>query len=803
LWTDRTVDTIAAILGIWKAGGAYVPVDPAWPQDRIDLVLGNAGVRVIVAPAACASALTRDPRTVVAVDESAEEQAPDSRTSLESAAYVMYTSGSTSQPNGVVVTHGSALNLAAALTRTIYGTLQREARRHAPLRVGVNGPWIFDTTIKQIVQLVSGHTLDLLPDACRTDPARFLRHVREHQVEVVDCTPSQLRLLIAGGLLDDPALAPLVVLVGGEAVDPALWTRLTSAGDRVFFNLYGPTECTVDATLAPIAAPTTGPTIGRPLLNVRAYVLDPQLRPCPIGVPGELWIAGAGVARGYLHAPALTARRFLPDPLAGEPGARMYYTGDRARTRTTGELEYLGRADDALKVRGIRMAPQEAEAVLMTHPTVHAAAVVAHARTDEDVRLVAYVTPRDGRQTRPADLRRFLREHVPAHLVPSAFVELEALPLTPNGKLDRRALPAPDLSRAESGRDFVPPRDDVEAELAGIWTRCLGLDRVGVADDFFELGGHSLVAMIMLGCVKATFGCDVPIAVLFRGGTIEQLAAHIRRSAESDTASPLVPLRTSGTGPPFFCVHPVGGGVLCYRDLVEALGGHPFYGLQVARNGSIDGVPSVERMAAQYREAIRTVQPNGPYRLGGWSLGGLIAFEMARALQAAGEDIALVALLDSHATAPSRQRPISDESILRRFAEDMLGDGAAGTSALTFEELHARAMAAGLLPPGSDLGQLRALVERFRDNLRAAAEYRPAPAPLRVLLLQAADSLRDAADATFGWDRVALCGVERRVVPGNHYSIMRSPGVEALAAELTTWIAAGGVTRLAALGERA
>jgi amino acid adenylation domain-containing protein len=796
LWTNRRVETIVGILGIWTAGGVYVPIDPLWPRARVDLVLADATPRVAVVPQDVIASWDRRLPALVAVDGSENETAVASATSPASAAYVIYTSGSTGRPNGVVVTHDSAMNLVAALNEA------RGARHSGPLRVGVNGPWVFDTTIKQIVQLTGGHALHVLPEACRSDPAQFLDYMREHRIDVVDVTPSQARLLVAAGLLDDASLRSLVLLIGGEAIDPALWQALASAADRTCFNLYGPTECTVDATLSSVGSSTGGPTIGRPLLNVRTYVLDRRLHVCPIGVAGELWIAGAGVARGYLNAPALTAARFLPDPFVGEPGARMYRTGDRVRLRATGELEYLGRVDEALKIRGFRIEPQEIEAVLMRHPDVREAAIVGYERSPNDVRLIAYVTLRTGTRAPAADLRRFLQRHLPAHLVPSAYVTLAALPLTPNGKLDRRALPLPDLSQRDDATIAVAPRDAIEWQLAAIWAELLGLDTVGVTDDFFESGGHSLLAMLMLGRVKQQFGCEIPIATLFQGATVEQLATHIRRRASGAEDSPLVAIRTTGSRPPFFCVHPVGGHVLCYVDLAAAVGAEqPFYGLQAPqRTGGHEF--SVEALAARYVAAIKTARPDGPYQLGGWSLGGVIAFEMARQLQTAGEEVAGLVLIDSHATHLSGPSALSEEILLRRFAADLLGREPAALRELAapvqpddatalFDELYARAMATGLLPQGSDATALRALFDLFRANLRAESHYRPAASFLHVVLLQAASSVSGAADVTFGWSRLATAGVERRVLPGDHYSLMRKPDVDAVAAELRRSLSAG------------
>ncbi|MEU0878094.1 non-ribosomal peptide synthase/polyketide synthase [Lentzea sp. NPDC005914] len=473
----RSADFVVAVLAVLKSGAAYLPVDRELPAERVDLLL-------------------RDARPVVVLDEIGDLDAfPETDPAVEigpaSTAYVIYTSGSTGTPKGVAVEHRNLTNLVVH---------HRELFGPRVLRVAHTALFSFDTALEGLALLACGHELHLILDDVRLDAAALVERARS--LDVLDATPAHMRQLIAAGLLDQ---APEILTIGGEAVPQDLWDQL---GEVRAYNFYGPTECTVDATVSRIAGPR--PVIGRPLANQRAYVLDDELRPVPVGVPGELYVAGAQVARGYLGRPGLTAERFLADPF-GE--GRMYRTGDRVRWTEDGQLEFLGRADDQLKIRGFRVEPGEVEAVLLNHPDVSAAVVVGR-----DTRLVAYVVG-------TADLGDWARKYLPAHLVPSAFVELDELPLTPSGKVDRRALPAPQFT----SRAFVAPRTEREELLARIWAESLGIETVGVEDNFFALGGDSILSMQVVARARA-HGLMITSKDVFVHQTVAALAAAAREA---------------------------------------------------------------------------------------------------------------------------------------------------------------------------------------------------------------------------------------------------------------------------------
>ncbi len=549
LMLERSVDLIAGVVGIWKSGAAYVPLDPAYPTDRLSLMLTDSGARIVVTQRDLVDSpvFAKLPQlSVLTVDAAPAPTTYAGRpVGPDNLAYIIYTSGSTGRPKGVAVTHRAALNLAGALYEVAYK--QANGR---PMRVSLNAPLSFDASVQQLVMLTQGHTLVIIPQAIRADAPRLLDFIRRHRLDQFDCVPSQLRLLLAEGLLSpDAPWTPSIFFPGGEAIDGTMWAQLATAPATRFYNMYGPTECTVDTvTIAADAAPDR-PTIGRPMPNTRAYVLDATagagLQPVPIGVPGELYLGGAQVARGYLARPDLTAERFLPDPFASEQkpgfsGARMYRTGDRVRWLPDGRLEFLGRVDFQVKVRGFRIELGEIEEALKRHAAVREAVLLAREDAPGNKRLVAYIIARDSARPSVAGLRQHLLASLPEYMVPSAFVFLDALPLTPNAKVDRKALPAPDASASED--TYVAPRTPIEEVLAGIWAGLLGVARVGVEDNFFELGGHSLSATQLVSRVRAAFDVELPLRGLFETPTIAGLAATIDRLRAETTGSVAPPV---------------------------------------------------------------------------------------------------------------------------------------------------------------------------------------------------------------------------------------------------------------------
>ena len=531
LCVERSVEMVVGLLGILKAGGAYVPLDPSSPQERLRFLVADAGVQLVLTQEKHRK-LFGD-KQVLSLDGEWKDIEKQSRENFangvagENLAYVIYTSGSTGLPKGVLVEQRGVLNLHAALQERIYrGELRDRAR------VGMNGAIVFDGSVKQLVQLLSGATMVIVQEWEHRDVRELKRLVREAAVEVLDCTPSQLQLLLAESV---PGLK--LVLVGGEAIGTALWERLSNSDTERYYNLYGPTECTVDAVVSEVQG-DVAQVIGRPLGNVQVYVLDVEQKLAPVGVSGELYIGGAGVARGYLGRAEMTAEKFVPHPFSSEAGARLYRTGDVVRCLADGNLEYLGRADQQVKIRGYRIELGEIEAVLSEHAGVSQAVVLARATANGEQQLVAYVVPQG--ESDSSEWRAFLQERLPEYMVPSVFVSLPALPLTTNGKVDRRALPEPETVQSSEVEIARTPTEEL---LCGIWSEVLSRAETGVTENFFELGGHSLLATQVLSRIQVVFQIELPLRTLFEAPTVRELAARVDAALQAGTSSGVPPLK--------------------------------------------------------------------------------------------------------------------------------------------------------------------------------------------------------------------------------------------------------------------
>jgi amino acid adenylation domain-containing protein len=538
---ERSVELMVAVFGILKAGGAYVPLDVGQPPRRLALILKDAGIAAVLTHEHLKERLTEGGANIICLDSESETigresvRKPCATVNNGNTVYVIYTSGSTGQPKGASICHRSAVNLAQALAQAVYAGTQ------APLRVSVNAPLGFDSSVKQLLQLLYGHTLYIVPEEIRPDGDALLKFIRNHQLEVFDSTPSQLRLLLDAGFGESGKFAPSIVLVGGEAIDQTLWNKLCAHHEIVFYNVYGPTECTVDATASRVTR-ASRPRIGRPLTNVQVYVLDHDLRPVPVGIMGEIYIGGEGVGRGYVNHPELTAERFIPHPFSDCEGARLYRSGDRGRFLPGGELECAGRIDYQVKLRGYRVELGEIEAVLVEHQAVSEAVALIREDIPGDRRLVAYVVPTRDAQPQISELRDCLREKLPEYMLPSAVIALKAFPLTGNGKMDRLSLPAPDEAEAEMGRLFVAPRTPVEEVIAGIWAQLFGLKQVSTQDNFFELGGHSLLATQVISRVRKVFHVEVPVRSLFESPTIAALAEQVEIEMKAGPERRIAPI---------------------------------------------------------------------------------------------------------------------------------------------------------------------------------------------------------------------------------------------------------------------
>lgn len=636
------------------------------------------------------------------------------------------------------------------------------------------------------------------------DGTRLLSALRDVGATVVQATPTTWRMLLASGWQGQ---AEMKVLCGGEPLDPSLAAALVTRCASLW-NMYRPTETTVWSSLARIVDPQAI-TIGRPIRNTQMYILDAAMQPVPIGVPGDLYIGGLGLADGYYNYPELTATRFLPNPFDSEAETRLYWTGDRARYLVSGEIAILGRLDHQIKLRGHRIELGEIEAVLLEHPAVVQAAVVVNAPADDIHRhLMAYLVCGAGTTLSISALRSCLGERLPSYMIPASFVYLDVMAMTPNGKVDRNALARLNTLTLHERVTFIPPRDFVEVRLVEIWEQVLDVKPLGIRDNFFDLGGHSLLAVHLFLQIEVQLSMKLPVVTLFQSPTIEQLGAVIKRAESAWGWDSLVPITTSGSELPFFCVHGVGGGVLDYAGLAELLGPeYPFYALQ-ARGG--DGVvfptDRIEDMAKYYIKGIQSVRPAGPYALGGYSFGGVVAFEMACQLHAMGEHVALLAMLETYAPG-DHHWPRTPTAILRfiRNLPRWVGDIAQHQGSLTrlwsrirflmSTTLARRSVAASVARSKLGGGHVPLVEQRpalVQAHIAAVAAYRPRVYPGHVTLFRVPGmALLRAWDPQLGWGEIAAGGVTVKMIPGAHYSILESPQVATLAEQLRISLVSG------------
>jgi amino acid adenylation domain-containing protein len=791
VFLDRSIDMVVALLGVLKAGGAYIPLDPQYPLDRLGYVLEDAGPAAVLTTAAQLDRLPSSSARVVVLDREAEAiercdaGRPTGGARSGDLAYCIYTSGSTGRPKGVMVCHRNVSNLFAGMDRHI--------DHDAPGTWLAVGSISFDISVLELFwSLARGFKIVLYPGtlAERGPEDSIAALLERHAVSHFQCTPSMASMLVADEHTRRGFAALRNFLIGGEALPPALAAQLLGLVPDGLINVYGPTETTVWSTAQRVREVGMGVPIGRPLLNQRVYVLDARLRPVPVGVPGELFIAGAGVTPGYHNRPELTAERFLPDPFTAEPDARMYRTGDLARWRADGVVEYLGRTDFQVKIRGHRIELGEIEARLGEHPSVRETVVIAREDTPGDQRLVAYVVPPAGQECDTAGLRAFLKSKLPEYMLPSHIVVLEKLPQTPNAKVDRKALPAPDAGEAVGPTGSRVPTTPLEEQVVALWADVLRVSTVGLDDDFFALGGHSLIAVRLFARIRDTFGVELPLATIFRAPTAAACVRLIEEARESSAEagvrwSPLVPISPNGSRPPLFCVHPSGGNVLIFHDLARLLGSdQPFFGLQARGvDGKMPPIESIEEMAEQYVAAIRLVQPSGPYHLGGHSSGGVVAFEMARQLAAQGEQVAFLGIMDSLSPL-ARELPyrVVDRltNVKRRGAAWALGWPRRFLGRLS-ERARVRWRRWRRLPMPLELSNH--LVEAAHDA--AEARYVGGPFDGKATLFSVTElhPTRRHLERDLGWAPL-VASLEIVDVPGDHDTLMLQPTVRGLAERL-------------------
>ncbi len=784
-------EQVVAVFSALTAGAGYVPVDPDWPADRVRYLLEDAAACAVLTTEGWRgrlAALTGQPVLAVDGPDAGEPAAcaGSAGPAPEERAYVIYTSGTTGRPKGAILDHRGPLNTISDINR-------RFGIGPGDVLFGVSS-LCFDLSVYDIFGAVTAGATLVLPDPGRADPAAWIDLVLAHGVTVWNSVPAIMQLFAeeaaaAGACF--PALR--TVLLSGDWIPVTLPGRIRAiAPNARVVSLGGATEASIWSICYPVDRDEPGrPSIpyGRPLANQSWHVLDGQGRDAPDWVPGQLYIGGAGVALGYLNDPAKTAAAFAAHPRTGE---RLYRTGDLGRYLPSGDIEFLGRADFQVKIQGFRVEPGEIEHALTEHPGVRKAAVIARA-SGSGKQLAAFVVPAEGASPDPAALRGFLAGRLPGYLVPDQVTVLDGLPLTGNGKLDRRALETVEPEQRVQ-QPYVAPRNPVESALAGMWESVLSTGPVGVHDDFFELGGQSFAALRVIGLIAQRWGRRIPLGTLLEGPTVARLAERVQ--APDAGWSPMVALRETGDGGPWFLVHPAGGDVMCYRRLADRLAA-PCYAFQAA--GPASGqqpLGSVEELAEEYLRHLLAVQPGGPYLLGGWSSGAVIAFELARRLELRGEPVERLVVID--APAPVTPHDIDEMSLLLWYLEDLdLGfqpglpteAEVAALAAAAGPEQFARALELGArhglsaAGPGAadlDAASLAATFAVFRSVVRACHRYRPARIAADVTVLRAGqgrvtefDHHPHEGSADWGWASLTSGRVATATVAGGtHHTLL-------------------------------
>jgi amino acid adenylation domain-containing protein len=825
--TSRSLEMIVAIMGVLKAGGAYVPLDPSYPKERLSFILEDARAPVVVTQSQYSGSFSGEQVQTVLMDLELAEicsnpvEPPFHVAFPENLAYVIYTSGSTGQPKGVMITHSNLVNFIKISSQALDVNEMDVYLQTASIAYALS--------VRQImVPLCKGATLVIASAEEVRDPVALFSLIKCKKISLMDMVPSFWRVCLKRlsalpaeelNTLMDNSLRRIVSIGEPLLSDlPQAWiARFGSKTNLV--NIFGQTETTGVVATYPIVQEEPARTdivpIGRAVPETRLYLLGPDLDPVPCGEPGELCVSNPCIARGYLNHPDLTEAKFIPNPFNDGLSPRLYRTGDMARTREDGSIEFIGRSDHQVKIRGQRLELGEIETLLREYPAVRDCVVSARGDSPDEKYLVAYIIPTTRPGPHVSELMNFARKQVPDYMVPQIFVYLDAFPLMPNGKLDRLALQDPTqvAARTMAPGSLDEPRNPIEKSLAQIWKDILKLEHVGIHDDYFDLGGNSLMAVRMFARIEHDLGVRLPYTSLFQATTIAEFTRLVENRNEKDLKSLIVvPIRKSGTRPPFFGVHGQEGGVLFWRDLVGHLpSDQPFYAI---RAQGVDGLqPPLNRipaMAELYVREMRKVQPKGPYYFGGYSLGGEIAFEMAQQLTKQGEQVNLLVLFDTRnpkrsirmreysedgSLAPSFEISPSHWEILKRKinghrrrlsgltlrakieygkteVERRFHRMAVAISVFTFQTLQRK------LPD-------TLLQTYIRENhIEALTNYVPVKYPGRVILFRATETLlENPTDSMLGWVPLSGCGLEVYLFNASH-ELMRAEYAQEVALRL-------------------
>ncbi|MCP6760233.1 MAG: amino acid adenylation domain-containing protein [Fischerella sp. CENA71] len=825
---ERDLNMVVGILAILKAGGAYIPLDPSYPVERLKFMLSDSQVSLVIsnssfvnkfgymtnkidAQAATFGSHSVSTRrvgqmTLILLDndwkiikqESSEN--PINISKPDHLAYIIYTSGSTGTPKGVLGTHRGTVNGLHWLWKT-YPFSPKEVCCQKTAISFVDSVW------EIFAPLLKGFPTVIINNETLLDPKLFIETLFQHKVTRIILVPLLLRLLLDNySHLTKKLLQLKLWITSGEALSLKLVETFRELMPFAkLINLYGSSEVSANAThydtsLLPDQANSV--PIGRPIDNTQIYVLNRNLQPTPVGVIGELYIGGDGLAKGYLYRPELTQERFIDNPFI--PETKLYKTGDLVRYLKDGNLEYLGRCDEQVKIRGFRVELAEIATIITQHPDVQESVVINEKDEQENQLLIAYIVTE--KQNIAAQLLPYLQQKLPNYMLPSAFVVLNALPLTPNGKIDKRALPTDKLIRANTTENLIAPRNFTELSLVKLWENLLNTSPIGVRDNFFNLGGHSFLAVRLMAQIQDRFGHNLTLSTLFENPTIEKLAAIVSQPFRESSNSPLVAINSCGSKIPFFCMHGAGGGINHYINLSRRLGeDYPFYALEHNPNQEEPEILTVEETANYYLQEIRKVQPKGPYLLGGHCYGGVLAFEMAQQLQREGETVNLLVIIDAILSETCIESTKDDDAkFLLRMAESIKTDSNIDFS-LSFEELRNLSLNEQLdlinkkmnwIFSNTEIKDFIRYYKLFKAHVQAMRNYTPLIYEQSITLFRAKEEIIHdfespefhSDDPLLGWGKCSSQPIQVIEISGDHFSIFIESHIQELARNLRVCI---------------
>jgi amino acid adenylation domain-containing protein len=806
---DNFIEMVTGMISILKAGGSFLPIDQDFPAERIEYLIRDSKLSILLKKGKFKNEF-RFKGKIINLDDGYLFTGNSSNLKKinhpNDVAYVIYTSGSTGKPKGVQIEHTSIVN-------QIYG-LKKLYLFESSLNHILLAPFTFDPSIQQVfLPLTTGGKLFLVPNQVKHNVKELWEFIVSNRIDIINTVPSLMNLLLdhSNGYDD---LQFRYIILAGESFPKNLYLRLRDkiSAEKII-NIYGSTETTINTTLYECKPEELNGTIpiGKPLMNYSVFILKEDWQVAPVGIPGEICVSGAGLARGYLNNKKLTEEKFVDNPYL--PGEKMYRTGDLGMWNDDGNIEFLGRIDHQVKINGMRVEPGEIESALNQHPSIRESLVVNSKVHSGIVHFIAYVVPEQDLKIQADELRTFLKNKLPVYMIPSDFVIMDSFPLTVHGKVDRKTLPSPENINSKKETSFCASGNEAEKKLLKIWKLVLGRENIGIKDNFFEHGGTSLLAMMLFSEIEKTFGKNLPLATIFNAPTIEQLAEILDDENWSAEWSSLVAIQTRGSNPPFFCVHGHRGNVIVFHDLAVNLGPEqPFYGLQAE---GLDGKPvgdrSITEIASNYVKEIQKIQPSGPYFLGGWCMGGTVAYEMAQILRSSGERVALVVMIETNRWKkyPKRLPTVSFPlHVIHRTIDRIYYElsvhrtlGNKGRVLYLLRKLKDRILMTQvkiekliewifnkikIKIPHTRVFKLNALAEMHDKAIR---NYNPNPYYGNVVMFRAnKQPLGIYPDPTLGWSEYIKGKLELYEFPGHHLNTFIEPSVKDLAQKLKVCI---------------